>query len=77
MVPGEVIGELAPLDGSPRSATVRPKGGAIRILQIPGVSFRTRLMQRPRVARSLLTSMAQRIRRLSTQAARVDEADDE
>jgi len=70
MTPGEVIGELSPLDGSPRSATVRPKGGPIRVLRIPGVSFRTRLMQRPRVARSLLTGMAQRIRRLSFQAAR-------
>ncbi len=69
MAPGEVIGELSPLDGSPRSATVRPKDGPIRVLRIPGISFRTRLMQRPRVARSLLTGMAHRIRRLSVQAA--------
>ena len=66
--PGEVIGELAILDGSPRSATVRAKGGPIRFLRIPGHGFR-RLLQRPRLAESLLTTLAGRVRRLSHLAA--------
>ncbi|MDX1642715.1 MAG: cyclic nucleotide-binding domain-containing protein [Thermoanaerobaculia bacterium] len=66
---GEVIGELSLLDGSPRSATVRPLGSAVRVLRIPGTTFRSRLMHRPRVTRPLLTSMASHIRRLSRKAA--------
>jgi len=70
MKPGEVIGELAVLDGCPRSATVRPLDEPVTVLRIPGELFRSRLLQRARVSGPLLTTMAQRIRRLSQEAAK-------
>jgi hypothetical protein len=66
---GDVIGELSVLDGSPRSATVRPHGGPVRVLRIPGQSLRGSLLRRPRAARSLLGVLTGRIRRLYGQAA--------
>jgi len=61
---GELIGELSVLDGSPRSATVRPRGGPVHVLRIPGATLRGSLLHRPRVARSLLGLLATRIRRM-------------
>jgi hypothetical protein len=61
---GDLIGELSVLDGSPRSATVRPEGGPVRVLRIPGPSLRGILLHRPRVAESLLGILAGRIRGL-------------
>jgi CRP-like cAMP-binding protein len=59
---GDLIGELSVLDGSPRSATVRPDGGPVRVLRIPGPSLRGLLLHRPRVAESLLGILAGRVR---------------
>jgi CRP-like cAMP-binding protein len=69
LVRGDIIGELSVLDGSPRSATVRPEGGAVRVLRIPGPSLRGVLLHRPRVAESLLGILAGRIRGLVSQGA--------
>lgn len=69
LAPGAVIGELSVLDGSPRSATVRPSGGPVRVLRIPGQSFRSGLLARPRVSEPLLRTLAQLVRRLSDQVA--------
>jgi hypothetical protein len=66
---GDLIGELSVLDGSPRSATVRPEGGPVRVLRIPGPSLRGILLHRPRVAESLLGILAGRIRGLVSQGA--------
>ncbi|MGH7543127.1 MAG: Crp/Fnr family transcriptional regulator, partial [Gemmatimonadota bacterium] len=66
---GEVVGELSLLDGSPRMATVRPKGGPLRVLRIPGHLFRSRLLHRPRVAQPLLVTLAQRLRKVSQRVA--------
>ncbi len=59
---GEVVGEMSMLDRSPRSATVRPKSGAIRVLRVSGEEFRRRLLPRARVAVPLLATLAQRVR---------------
>ncbi len=59
---GDLIGELSVLDGSPRSATVRPDGGPVRVLRILGPSVRGILLHRPRVAESLLGILAGRVR---------------
>jgi CRP-like cAMP-binding protein len=66
---GDLVGELSVLDGSPRSATVRPEGGAVRVLRIPGPGLRGILLHRPRVAESLLGILAGRIRGLVGQGA--------
>ncbi len=66
---GEVVGELALLDGSPRSATVRAHRGRLRVLRIPAAAFRDRLLQRGRVARSLLLTLTHRLRALAGRVA--------
>ena len=67
---GDLIGELSVLDGSPRSATVRPEGEPVRVLRIPGPSLRALLLHRPRVAGSLLGILAGRLRGLVDRAGR-------
>jgi hypothetical protein len=62
---GDLIGELSVLDASPRSATVLPEGGPVRVLRIPGPSLRSALLSHPRVAQSLLGLLAGRLRRMA------------
>ena len=69
---GEVVGELALVDGSPRSATVRASNETpLRVLRIPARSFRERLLPRGRVARSLLLTLTRRLRGLTSQLSAV------
>ncbi|MEU4435809.1 Crp/Fnr family transcriptional regulator [Micromonospora chalcea] len=59
--PGEVVGEMAPLDGQPRSATViasTPVEGAIVSAEL----FTAFLERHPRVMRFLLIQIMQRLR---------------
>jgi hypothetical protein len=67
--PGEVVGELGALDRSPRSATVRPAGGPIRVLRIPGDEFRQRLASRPDLAPTLMTTLSRRLRQSLRQSS--------
>ena len=60
--PGDVVGELAAIDQSPRSATVRPDGRDVRLLKIRGSDFRRRLARRPDVAPRLLATLSRRLR---------------
>jgi hypothetical protein len=63
--PGDLVGELSVLDGSPRSSTVRPEGGPVRVLRLPGPRLRATLLSRPRAAEALLGILAGRLRRLA------------
>jgi CRP-like cAMP-binding protein len=60
--PGDVVGELAAIDQSPRSASVRPKDGPVRLLEIRGEDFRKRVVQRKDVAPKLMATLARRLR---------------
>jgi hypothetical protein len=67
--PGDVVGELSLLDGSPRSATVVPRVEPLRVLRIPAQAFRDRLLPRASVSRSLLLMMTERLRALASKVS--------
>lgn len=60
--PGEVFGELAMLDGAPRSATVVAMSDA-QLLALPREDFMRHLQRNPQTALNLLTELARRLRR--------------
>lgn len=60
--PGDVVGELAAIDLSPRSATVKPGGAPVRVLEIAGDDFRRRLARRQDVAPRIMATLSQRLR---------------
>ena len=60
--PGEVIGEMALLDHSPRSATVTA-ATPMRVLVLDPVGFRS-ILRTPEVATGLATGLAKRLRDL-------------
>jgi CRP/FNR family cyclic AMP-dependent transcriptional regulator len=59
--PGMVLGDLAALDGEPRSTTATAVE-AVEALGVPMLAFRTLLDERPKIARALMTMSAQRLR---------------
>lgn len=59
--PGDVLGELAAIDGRPRSATVRTLTPA-RAAILPADRFLSLLRQRPDIALALLGDIADRLR---------------
>lgn len=59
--PGELVGELAALDGEPRSATIRAVDG-VAALTMSAAAFREFLETRPSVALVLLRMLARRLR---------------
>lgn len=63
---GEVFGDMAILERTVRSATVRARGGA-RILTIDRRTFLQRVQTDPTIAFNVLRSMARRVRRLDGQ----------
>ena len=60
--PGEVFGELAMLDGAPRSATVVAMSDA-QLLALPREDFMRHLHRNPQTAFNLLAELARRLRR--------------
>ena len=61
--PGDVIGELAALDRSPRTATVRPEGEMLRVLRIAGSDFRRLFVRLPHMAPLMMSTISVRLRR--------------
>ncbi|HZD87078.1 MAG TPA: cyclic nucleotide-binding domain-containing protein [Gaiellaceae bacterium] len=58
---GSVIGELALLDGGPRTATVTAKGELVT-LTIPAAGFRKLLRSEPAIAVAIAEELARRLR---------------
>jgi HEAT repeat protein/ATP/ADP translocase len=61
---GEFVGEMAIIESSPRSATLRAMND-VRVLSIDGNAFKSILLDRPEVAVSVLRNMSSRIRALN------------
>ena len=61
--PGECLGELALLDGGPRSATAVALG-CVAALMLDRETFLALLEQRPEVARAVMGSLAGTVRRV-------------
>ena len=59
--PGEHVGELAPLREAPRAVDVTALTDDARMLVIGGGAFKDMLVDRPRVARAMLTNLAERL----------------
>ncbi len=64
---GDYFGEIALLDGGPRSATVRSTG-ELQTMRIPRRAFAQLLDREPRIARELLSTLAARLRELDTRS---------
>jgi diguanylate cyclase (GGDEF)-like protein len=69
LYPGSVAGELAAVDGQPRSATVRSPGDS-RVLLIPADGFREFLQKRPDVLEQLFWLQLERVRSLTWRVSR-------
>jgi CRP-like cAMP-binding protein len=61
--PGEYFGEMALLDGRPRSATVTATG-ELQTMRLPRKAFMKLLKQEPSISIALLGELAGRVRRL-------------
>jgi CRP-like cAMP-binding protein len=61
--PGDFFGEMALIDGGPRSATIRATTG-VRAMTLPRRAFMDALRQDPEIAVALLEELAARVRRL-------------
>ena len=59
--PGELLGDVAALDGSPRSATAEAVD-AVRALVVTRAAFESFVANRPAVALALMRSLARRLR---------------
>lgn len=61
--PGDFFGEMALLDGGPRSVTITATN-PVRVMQLPRRAFVTALEQDPQIAMAIMQSLADRVRRL-------------
>jgi hypothetical protein len=67
--PGACIGEMAVLDASPRSATVRTIERT-RALRVPGEGFKRVMSERPEMSEAIVAELVRRMRGLMAQAKR-------
>lgn len=70
--PGDFFGEMAVLDGRPRSAAARAATRS-RLLPVDGAAFDQLLRDYPEVAVRMLRMLAARLRRFEEEAARAEE----
>jgi CRP/FNR family transcriptional regulator, cyclic AMP receptor protein len=66
--PGQCIGEMAVLDSSPRSATVRAVDRT-RLLRVPGEGFKRVMSERPEMSEAIVAELVRRMRSMTAQAA--------
>ncbi len=66
--PGACIGEMAVLDASPRSASVRALE-RVRALRVPGEGFKRLLGERPEMSEAIVAELVRRMRGLVAQTA--------
>jgi CRP-like cAMP-binding protein len=71
---GEIIGEMAIFERQPRSATVRALGES-RLLTVDKKNFFRRMQEDPTMTFRIVEIMAQRIRELSDEVARLKGSD--
>jgi len=69
LYPGAVVGEMAAVDGEPRSATVRAPGDS-RVRLIPADGFRQFLKERPDILEQLFWLQLERVRSLTWRVSR-------
>jgi hypothetical protein len=67
--PGACIGEMAVLDRSPRSATVRALEST-RALRVPGEGFKRVMSERPEMSEAIVAELVRRMRGLMAQATK-------
>jgi CRP-like cAMP-binding protein len=65
--PGNFFGEMALLDGGPRSATVSATNN-VRVMQLPRASFLKALEQDPQIGLAIMQTLAQRLRRFERES---------
>jgi CRP-like cAMP-binding protein len=63
--PGEMFGEIAAIDGGPRSTSVEARTSCL-IASMPAAIFRELLQSEPALAQALLRDFARRVRDLTT-----------
>ena len=63
--PGEMFGEIAAIDGGPRSASIEARTSCV-VAAMPAAAFREVLQSEPEATQALLQRMAGRIRVLTT-----------
>jgi CRP/FNR family transcriptional regulator, cyclic AMP receptor protein len=61
--PGDFFGEMALLDGGPRSATITA-GDDVRVMKLPRQAFLKALKQDPQIGLTIMEALAGRVRRL-------------
>ncbi|HEY5948804.1 MAG TPA: cyclic nucleotide-binding domain-containing protein [Kofleriaceae bacterium] len=69
--PGACIGEMAVLDASPRSATVRALDPT-RALRVPGEGFKRVMSERPEMSEAIVAELVRRMRGMMAQASKAD-----
>jgi CRP-like cAMP-binding protein len=61
--PGDFFGEMALVDGGPRSATITATS-AVRVMRLPRRAFLRALKQDPQIGLTIMEALAGRVRRL-------------